>query len=291
MNKNIIKIGVPIMVLVSIIIIIATTQKPINKLSSELSIEPFDFKAYVDNYISDSIEGQTCSASKNGYDKLYKIISTESSITSTTENGQKPLLSPQDAAECYENAFQSYFSIFGPEVARLFSSSTWGEGQLSRIRIESQRLLSLRGSESAKDSLNHYINYVNGYYSATKLINRSRHCSSAGDYERYLNSARAYNTFPYNNNSKLKSITTKVANNAQEGWQKSITKYVESVCDRSCDYYNSYIEFYSGDYQNAFEKISEYNHKFDTTWGDNLKSKLNSKDTQVKACFNNLNNN
>lgn len=289
MNKNIIKIGVPIIVLFAIIIIIANTQKPINKLSSELSIEPFDFNAYVDHYISDSIDGQVCSAAKNGYDKLYQIISTESSITSSTPESKGPLLSPQDAEECFENAFKAYFSIFGSDANQLFSKSSWGESELSRILNESQRLLKLNGSESARDSLNHYINYVNGYYSTKDLIKQSWHCSSADDYERYLNSARTYNTFPFNNNSNLKDITSKVANNAQEGWRNSITNDVERVCEQSCDYYSTYNDFRSMAYQKAYEKISEYNDKFNTTWGANLKSNLSSKDSQVKDYFNNPN--
>lgn len=286
MNKNIIKIGIPIIGLAAIIIFVAATQKPINKLSSELRIEPFDFKSYVGQYIADSIEGQTIDASKIGYDKLYQIISTEASITSSTAGGQYPLLSSQDAEECFENAFKAYYSMFGADANRLFSNSSWGEGELTRIKAESQRLLSLRGCDSAKDSLNHYINYVNGYYSAIKLLNQSRYCNSASGYEQYVSSARPYNTFPYSNNSRLRNIASNVSSNARDGWRNSITQYVENICINSNDKYGSYNDFYSGDFQKAYEKISEYNSKFNTNWGADLKSKLNNKDTQVKSFFN-----
>lgn len=287
MNKNAIKIGVPILVLGGIIAIIAATQKPIEELSSDLRIEKLDFNSYVDRYIHDSISGNPNLEAMKGYIHLYDIIATESSISATNASGHKQLLDAQDAEECYERAFSAYFSIFDADANRLFSSSTWNDNELSGVKNTAQSLLTRNGSRSALDSLNHYIEYVNGYYAAVKLISQSRYCSGANSYHDYGNRARLYSVYPYSNNSKLSDIVSDVSENAQTGWRNSIIDYVDRICNHACYYYNSYEDFYQGDYPSAYNKIKEYNSTFKTTWGSDLKTKLESKNAELRNHFSN----
>lgn len=286
MNKNIIKIGVPAMVLCGIIAIVAITQKPIDELSSDMRIKPLDFNAYVDKYIKDSVDIRPKSVSCQGYQKLYEIITTETSIMATKNSGQEPLISDGEATICYERAFQAYYSIYDNDASQLFASSAWDESKLNEIKTEAENLLQRKGiSSSASQNLKKYIEYVNEYYSAIGLIKRSRYCSSASEYNSYCNKAKSYQVVPYSNNSRLKNIVSEVAENAKSGWRNSITNYVEMVCGRSCSYYSSYPEFYEGDCETARKKINEYNDTFDTSWGRDLKNNLDNKDREVKKCF------
>ena len=291
MNKNVIKIGVPILVLGGIIAIIAATQKPIEQLSSDLRIEKLDFSNYVDKYISDSISGKPNSEAMQGYVHLYEIISTESSVFATTKSGHQQLLDAQDAEDCYERAFSAYFTIFGVVANRLFSNPTWNENELVGIKNTAQSLLTRNGTQSASDSLRHFIEYVNGYYAAVKLISQSRYCSSASYYNNYCNKARDYSIYPYSNNSRLKTIVSDVSENARTGWRNSITNTIDGICSHEGYYYNSYDEFYQGDYQSAYNKIKEYNSTFNTTWGSDLKTKLDNKNAELKDYFSNNSNN
>lgn len=286
MNKNVIKIGVPILVLCGIIAIIASTQKTITEISSDLKISSHDFNAYVDGYMRDSVNIRPRSSAYQGYQKLYEIIATEASITVTRASGQMPLISSSEAEACYERAFQTYYSIYDNDASQLFSSSTWDESMLNEIKTEAQDLSQREGvSSSASENLRNYIKYVEGYYSAIKLIAQSRYCSSASAYDKYCKDAKLYQNVPYTNNSRLKNIAKDVSDNAQTGWRNSITNFVEMVCGRSCSYYSSYEEFYSGDYYIAKNKIDEYNNKFSTSWGRDLKNNLNNKNVEIMQCF------
>lgn len=286
MNKNIIKIGVPVMVLCGIIAIVAITQKPIDELSSDMRIKPLGFNAYVDKYIKDSVDIRPKSASCQGYQKLYEIITTETSIMVTRNSEQDSLISSGEAAILYERAFQAYYSIYDNDASQLFASSTWDESKLSEIKTEAEDLSQRKGiSSSASQNLKKYIEYVNEYYSAIGLIKRSRYCSSASEYNSCCNKAKSYQVAPYSNNSKLKNIAKDVSDNAQTGWRNSITNFVEMVCGRSCSYYSSYEDFYNGDYLSAKNKINEYNNTFDTSWGRDLKNKLDNKNVEIMQCF------
>lgn len=289
MNKNIIKIGVPVLVLGGLIAIIAATQKSIDTLSSDLRIEPLDFNSYVDGYISDSIKGQPNSAAQVAYNHLYDVITTESSISAKTPSGSTQLLSAEDAADCYGRAFTAYYSIFGAEANQLFSNTTWSDQNLRAVKTTAQMLMTRQGAKKSADSLNHYIEYVNGYYSAIDLIDQSNYCSGANSYSNYLSKAKQYLGYPYKNNSKLKNITSEVSENAKTGWRNSITKEVDNICRRECSYYNSYSEFYQGDFQSAYNKIGDFNSAFSSSWGGDLKTKLEEKNTEIKTFFNKLN--
>lgn len=290
MNKNIIKIGIPILVLGGLIAIIAATQKSINTLSSDLRIEPLDFDRYVDDYISDSINGHPNSAALVAYNHLYDVISTESSISAKTPSGSKLLLSAEDAADCYGRAFTAYYSIFGAEANQLFSNTTWSDQNLRAVKNTAKMLMTRQGAKKNADSLNHYIDYVNGYYSAIDLIDQSKYCSGANSYSNYFSRAKNYLGYPYKNNSKLKNITSVVSDNAKTGWKRAITREVDNVCRRDCSYYNSYSDFYQGDYQSTYNKIDEFNSAFNTSWGDELRTRLGNKNTEIMKCFQNKTN-
>ena len=193
----------------------------------------------------------------------------------------------QEADELFSNAFKAYFTIFDNDANQVFVSQTWNESDLNRIKSESQKLLSQKGGLLGKDSLNNYISYVDGYYEAIKLIYNSQYCSGGKSYENYCNKAAVFQKYPYINNSRLKSISTEVSSNAREGWRSSIKKYVDNICRQSDAYYSSYDDFYNGDLASAYDRIKEYNKMTNSSWGSDLKSKLNSRDSELKQYFEN----
>ncbi len=286
MKKIIIKIGVPILVLAGIISLIISTQKPIERLSSDLRIEPFNFNSYVGKYILDSINGKSLDEARSKYNNIYDIISTEASVELKNSSMHSRLLEAQEAEVLFSNAFKSYFMIFGNDADKVFVSQTWDESDLNRIKSESQRLLSQKGILLGKDSLSHYICYVDGYYAATKLIRYSQNCSGRDSYKDYCSRATAFLKYPYIKNSRLKNISTEVSSNAREGWRSSIEKYVNNICNHSNAYYSLYDDFYE-DLTSAYDRIKEYNNTTNSSWGNDLKSKLNSKDSEIKIYFEN----
>lgn len=256
MKKKTLKMMVPIIMLVAIVVIVALNQKPITELSSDLHIEPLNFNAYVNQFISDSIKGQTSGTAKANYDILYQIIKTEASIiTASSTQSSIPLLSAQDAEELYAKAFSAYFPIWMDATDRLFASPTWSNSTLSNIKSESERLLALEGSSGGRDSLMHYIDYVNGYNAAEKLIRYSKYCNSADSYDSYCSRAKDYQGYPYKNNSDLNNIKSTVEENARNSWRSSIENKVESVCkiDNPNKFYSLYNE--------SFDEIKDYKTK------------------------------
>lgn len=288
MNKlNIVKILVPILVLVGIFAIIATTLKHIEETSFR-PVEHFDFNTYVDEYISDSIMNQPRAASKQAYDHIYEIITTESSIVATTPSGgKKPILSQSDAEECYEKTFNAFFSVFSKDAIRLFASSSWGSSDLSNIETISKELLNRKGlTSTTKDSLNNYIRYTKGYQEAIHLLNSSNYCADVNSYKSYCKRADKFKGYPYQNNAKLQGITSKVAQNASESWRTSITTSVDDVCQRQASSFGSANNFYNNYYRPLYANIDDYRSNVNSSWGTNLKKQLDNKLTEVRNYYN-----
>lgn len=282
--KKIIKIGAPILVLLGILAVIVITQKPIEKISSELTIRPFDFNAYVDKYIEDSISGKPREQAFRGYEKIYGVISTEASIVATQGAEKDSLLSSSEADDCFERAFKAYYSIFERDADQLFASSIWNG--LGGVKEGANDLMQRRGiSTLESEKLKKYVKYVDGYNAAKKLISNSRTCKNGDSYDYYCRQADQYKGEPYKNNSDLNNIVNVVKNNAMSSWRNSIENYVHIVCGRSCNYYKSYNEFYNGDYTSAYNKINDYQKKFNIAWGEHLTSDLDNKNSQVYNCF------
>ncbi len=286
MKKTLIKIGLPFIVLAVIFAVIISTQKPIEELSSDLRINSFNFNNYVETYISDSIKGKPLIVAQSGYDHLYDIINTESSIELTDSMGNHPLITSQEAEELFTKSFKAYFYIFGSEVNRFFSNSEWKDSELNKIKTECQRLLAKQGTTFAKDSLNNYTKYVNGYYSARRLIRNAKNCSDKSTYEDYCKRARSYKCYPYNNNSSLVNIVSTVSNEAISGWQQAINDAVNNLINKPNYDFGTYSNFYT-ELQSVFSKITDYNNTFNSSWGSDLRAKLNNKDTVVKQFYQN----
>lgn len=292
MKKNIIiKISIPILVLVGIIAIVFKTIKPIEEQEFQY-IEQHDFVSYVDRYVADSIEGKSIRRARYGYEKIYDIIETEDSIEAYIAGSIKKeqLLADKDAKECYRKAFKTYFSIFAKNANTCFQSSVWNENELNQIKLESQNLRGRIGVlKSQSDSLKRYERYVNGYYSALKLIRRSQNYrdnrwadgNPAKYYRGLCEEAERYESYPFKNCTDLSSIVSDVKQYARESWKKHIENYVEEICDINPPaFYNSYDDFYSV-MTTAYRKIQEYNGEFKTSWGEELKEKLEQKDEKV----------
>ena len=264
--------------LCAILAVIVITQEPIEKISSDLTIRPFDFNAYVDKYIEDSISGNPREQAFREYERIYDVISTEASIMATQGAKKVSLLSSGEADDCFERAFKAYYSIFERDADQLFASSIWNG--LGGVKEGANDLMQRRGiSTLESEKLKKYVKYVDGYNAAKKLISNSRTCKNGDSYDYYCRQADQYKGEPYKNNSDLKNIVSVVKNNAMESWRNSITNYVNAVYRKS---YGSYNEFYNGDYINAYNKIKEYNDKINPNWGGDLKKKLAEKDQDVK---------
>lgn len=286
MKKTLIKIGLPFIVLAVIFAVIISTQKPIEELSSDLRINSFNFNNYVETYISDSIKGKPLIVAQSGYDHLYDIIKTESSIEVTDSIGNHPLITSQEAEELFTKSFKAYFFIFGSEVNRFFSNSEWKDSELNKIKTESQRLLTMQGTAFAKDSLNNYTKYVNGYYSAKRLMRIAKNCSSKSSYEDYCKRARSYKCYPYNNNASFANIVSSVSNDAISGWQQAINDAVNNLINKPNYDFGTYSNFYT-ELQSVFSKIADYNKTVNSSWGSDLRTKLNNKDNVVKQFYQN----
>ena len=283
MKNIIIKVVVPLMVLVGIITFIISTQKPIEELSSELNIKPFDFKNYVDNYISDSISGKQIKEAQARYNQLYAIITTEASITIRTDStGNSSLLDPQSAEEYYAKAFSSYFDIFRHDADKMFTNSTWDKNSRDFIKEEAKRMLTLQGTAVRKDSLEHYISYINGYDNAIKLIANAKYCSGKSGYDHYTMQAAEYKGYPYKNNSQLANILTDVKQNALDGWKKTLETITDELCKTSNYKFDSYDDF-NKLYRAVYDRINEYPNT--PAWTKKLKNQLEEKDIQVKEYF------
>ena len=273
MNKKIIKIGVPILVLVIIVIIIAVTQKNINPLDGQ-RIESQEFETYVGQYIADSISGQTLANAQRGYQTIYDIIETETTISAKTSSGSTTLLSAAEADDCYKRIFDSYYTIYEQTANRLFSSSTWNANELKEIRNDANDLLKRQGTSAKKDSLNNYVKYVNGYYSAKGLLNKSKHCTNLNSYQNLCNEAKKYKKYPYTNNSELKNIQRTVSSQAKGSWKRHLDKEVSNLCGMDNTSFND-------NFSRVNAAIKEYESKFGnescSDWNDKMYNRYFSK--------------
>lgn len=292
MKKIFLKAGIPLLLMVVLVIIVALTQKSIEKKNFQ-RIEAYDFNEYVSQFITDSIENQSLVDAKLKYDQIYRIISVEESITLTKPSGRSPLLSRETAKDCYERIFFAFYSILDKNATTCFSGSIWNEKELDRIREYSRDLLKRNGINSKKQKLEDFRDVVTGYYSAKQLIKtKSYICTDVKSYNNLCNEATKYTKDPYSNCKKLANILTIVKQNASNSWRMSIEEENISLCSKSNHEFYSYEDFYNYEYKNMYSKIGEYVKNIGNAddWEKTQKSKLEAKRESVQKYFSPLNN-
>lgn len=241
MRKKIIKICIPILFLAGFLAIVVFSQKEIEE--QKFPITPSDFSTFVYSYINDSIVNKNIRDARRAYKNLHAIISTEESLYSTNPSVQ--LLDPSIAEDCYDSAFAAYFVIFKNDADNLFNNSTWNETHLDTLKSEAEELLrDYKGTSQNTGDLTTYIGWVDGYYKAKNLIEKtSKRCKSKEDYDNLINNANKYIGFPYINNTQLQGIVKKVKDNAENPWWNNINDRVDNMLTRKPKFYKTYDNF------------------------------------------------
>ena len=272
--KTTIKILVPLLVLAGIGAIIISTQKSINELHVK-PIEQHDFKAWVSQYAADSISGQSYADAKSHYAMLYDMITTEASVIASDGQTSSPLIDAKGADTCYESAFAAYFPVFANRADNFFRGSDWPAGDRRSIKEEAESLKKRQGkSQSHLNSLNNYINYVDGYDKCKMIIRKAQSCRS---FETYDYVSKNYSKFccnPYNHCSDLNGISS-AKQTAATTWRNYISQEVREVYNRN--YYGDYSDFES-DKKRLESMIEQYQRNVDSYWGSSEKNQLREKD-------------
>lgn len=272
--KLILKILIPVLVICGILVLVSVMRKTNEEFVAKYSITPDDFKASANWIAEDSIRNMSIDVAMSNYNALYNRILVESEITSFHVDGDtSKLLDAQVSSDCYEDAFNAYWSVFGAMANEVFSGSEWDENDLAFIKNESLGLKAKKGSDKKVDSLEKYIQYVEGYHTALQAFSNAQNCKTAIMYEDVVNKVKKYNVKPYTNCSKLKNNIAKAIQDARKSWGNNIKNYVKSVCSKK---YSSYRDFKP--YQDAaYRNIKIYKEKTgQKNWGQDLAHKLDS---------------
>ena len=258
MNTRIIKIVVIVSVVVGFVVYSILNLHSIDNMNF-LKIEPFNFSTYIDQQTSEDIVGQARQSAQKAYLQLYREVSTEATLNHTTSSNPSPtpLLSQSDAKECYETLFTAYFPIFQQWTDAVFKSSNWNSGDLNQIKSEADSLKNRQGvSLIAKDSLEKYSSYVDGYKKAYGLLFTPCNCKVT--YDDLCRKAKSYCVYPYHNNSFFgHDFANKVAKAARKKWHDSIKDAIRNFANRDKEYYRS-MEVLDADYRALDSRISEY---------------------------------
>lgn len=280
--KTIIKILVPLLVLAGIGVIIFTTQKSIDEMHSKV-IERHDFKAYVMQYASDSIQNQNIGEAWNNYLKLYDMIKTEASVIVTdSQSATSPLLAASDVDECFEEAFGAYFPVFRDFADNFFRGSNWSSSDRNRIKNEAKDLKGRSGSSIRSDSLTRYIQYVDGYDACKRFISNAKYCSNLNTYKNICNHYTDYLRYPYHNCTELNDIRN-ARQTAETSWKTSIEKEVNRIIGEN---YCDYTYRFNTDRENIEKRIDVFynNTNGNYSWANNQKNSLSNKAREVAKC-------
>ncbi|MBP5540538.1 MAG: hypothetical protein J6X88_02705 [Bacteroidales bacterium] len=258
MNTKIIKIAVIVLVVTGFVVYSILNLHSIDNMSF-LKVEPFNFSTYVDQQAAETIKDQPKQSAQNAYLQLYQEISTEASLNHTTSSNPSPapLLSQNDAKECYTTIFLAYFSVFRQWADAVFQSNNWNSRNLDQIKSEADSLRNYQGvTRPALDSLEKFSSYVVGYRKAYNLLYAP--CSRKATYDNLCNEARSYCVYPYRNNGSIgPDFANKVGNAARQKWHKSITDEVNDFARHNDYYYNSQ-DALDYDYTVIYDRITEY---------------------------------
>lgn len=213
-----IKSFIVIAVLCFIGYIISTNNKVTNVTELvQQPVERYDIDAHVDSCCLVIACAASIAESKTAYEKLYKELDVLNSIQLSDGS---PFC--DNMSELYMNASHSYSVRFQRYADDFFQGSTWSG--VGVIKNEAESLRKREGiNQIDADSLSHYINYADNYYSFVKRLKALDTCTCA---ETYNTDFSSYNKYPYNNLSSLQDRVRKAKQTAKIAWQESLTREI-----------------------------------------------------------------
>ena len=234
MGNKLLKVFLPLLVLAAIVLVMVRTKKSIDSMAPS-DVKPFEFSVYVVDLIQADLEGKPFDEAKDGYRRIYDIIKTEEFLKTTDSTGNiQPLLPDTTVRNCYQKVFLAYWPAFESMVEGVFKYDwSYKIDQLNIIKNEAVALQSLNGSDMHRDSLTHYIEYVDKYDEANGFVTNIS-CNSKKKYEELLDTKEAYRKkYPLCNNSNLVGKLDEVPVKAKAKWRSSVIGSVNAACEKS----------------------------------------------------------
>lgn len=283
MNNKIIK-GIIIAVVVGgILAAVFLSMKHVSP-SNIKKVESFDFVAYIEQAAGQSISAAAPADAAKAYNNLYAEVQTEAAIQcSTATSLDTTLLTAAQAEDCYQMLFEAYFPKLRSRADNLFAASVWSDSERRFVKEESERLKQMNGTSSRSDSLNNYVNYVNGYDTAMRLLNNARYCRNSTSYNNLRSQAERYCQWPWSNASTIgTSFKTTVGERAKTGWYNSIGQSVRSFDRRDANYYIGSYNSLDNDYTSIYDAIVDYSSTFSNANLSTEKSTLDAAYRRLK---------
>lgn len=215
-------------------------------------IERYDYNAYVDSCCSVIRNGDHAS-SKSQYESLYRELNEVSQMRT---NNAQPLIT--NANELYEQAFDSYFSVFANEANSFFQSASWNVNTQRRISQESGILMRNYGcSPNEKDSLKRYINYVKGYADIVKRLNAADTCTTMDTYQQ-CSFPNSYLKYPYSNLTSLQQRMNSAVSTARRSWKHDLDRKVTTMVNQLNNVARSTRDNYVTECQKLINQLNDF---------------------------------
>lgn len=278
--KNIaIKLLALIVVLGGIIAIVVTSQKRVERMATQ-TIEPEDFTSYIQRQTNTALLPVSLQDARKPFEQLYAEVKEERAIVCITSDGeQSSLIESRIADSCYSILFSAIFPKIQNYGDPIFKTSTWAAAEMAALKKDAQWLQQFEGGqEYMKDSLTHYINYVDGYHAAIQLLKNSSNCSDGASYVRKIKSAQEYEKWPWKKESGIGSdFSNKVASRAKDAWAGSISRSVDNFVKSSSSDYTDI-----DDLNEAFVKIDNRIKEYCRTLNQSLEKESERLQTSYK---------
>ena len=199
--KQVIKIGIIIIVAAILGVAIRTSIKALNDENSAL-LSSLSFEKVITAQI-DSIGGDYHPA-KRSYDRIMGTIMTEEFITL---NDGSNAISKSLADNCRQKANDKFAPIFTDYATSYFGNPTWDLGEITAMQKTAQEMIKSTGASSKHAGMLKTIQTTTtGFIGAESVIARASKCTSSKSAKQIANEANSYSgyTLPASTRQRLK---------------------------------------------------------------------------------------
>lgn len=260
--KNIIKITLIVLVIVSIIVIALFFLYGVADSENDI-IKPQSLVSHVEHRVVNEITGKDYTEASKGYVSILDKIQTECFVT--LSNGNR-YVTVEEETKCRRKAFDVYCPIFIDYAKSIFSQKSWNESCLPSVKDQAQQLLSTglaeKGTEYDTD-LKYCINVVNDFFAAWKVVRSAQNCTSISSVNSVKTSASNYMRAPLTNNSSLTAGLNQAFSNAKNSYAQYIHTYCARVATNNRNHHD-----YDG-FLYEYNKASALIKGFKDNYGEN----------------------
>lgn len=205
--KQVIKIGIILIVAAILAFIIKGSLNAISDSSSEL-LSAQDFENVVKNRADSAFNNtdRDYMSAKRDYEKIMADIVTEEFITLSDGNKNLPV---DKAKTCRDYCNNKYAPLFTKYANNYFNNTSWDSGILKSMQTTASSILASMGASSDySGELKTIENTANGYFLAEGVIARASKCSTIAGIGQLQSEANKYSSYrlPASTKNRLSGV-------------------------------------------------------------------------------------